>query len=40
LLAERTFRRLDAPEPLADVAEGVVYVDGVRAKRGNKRAAA
>jgi transposase-like protein len=40
LLAERTFRRLDTPELLAEVAEGVVYVDGVREKRGTKRAAA
>ncbi len=25
--AEKTFRRLDAPEVLADVASGVVYVN-------------
>ena len=31
LLAEKTFRRLTAPELLADVATGVVYVNGVRA---------
>ena len=31
LIAEKTFRRLDAPELLADVAGGVVYVNGVRA---------
>jgi transposase-like protein len=30
LIAQRTFRRLDAPELLADVAHGVVYVNGVR----------
>jgi putative transposase len=30
LIAERTFRRLDAPELLAEVAEGVTYVNGVR----------
>jgi transposase-like protein len=30
LVAEKTFRRLDAPELLADVASGVVYVNGVR----------
>lgn len=30
-IAERTFRRLDAPELLADVARGEVYVNGVRA---------
>jgi len=32
LIAERTFRRLDAPELLAEVAEGVAYVNGVRVK--------
>ncbi len=26
--AEQTFRRLDAPELLAEAAEGVVYVNG------------
>src|SRR5262249_36667582 len=31
LIAEKTFRRLDAPELLADVARGEVYVNGVRA---------
>ena len=31
LIAEKTFRRLDAPELLADVASGVLYVNGVRA---------
>jgi putative transposase len=35
LIAEKTFRRLDAPELLADVARGEVYVNGVRA--GNRR---
>src|SRR5262249_19247173 len=41
LIAEKNFRRLDAPELLADVASGAVYVNGVRAvKRGEKRAAA
>ena len=39
-VAEQRFRRLDAPELLADVAEGVVYVDGERVKRGNEKAAA
>jgi hypothetical protein len=34
LVAEQTFRRLDAPELLAEVAEGVTYVNGVRVKRG------
>ena len=40
LIAEQSFRRLDAPERLPEVAEGVVYVDGVREKRGNEKAAA
>jgi putative transposase len=41
LIAEKTFRRLDAPELLADVASGVVYINGVRAmNRGDKKAAA
>jgi hypothetical protein len=31
LIAEQSFRRLDAPERLPEVAEGVAYVDGVRA---------
>jgi len=41
LIAEKTFRRLDAPELLADVASGVVYVNGVRAmnRRDDKAAA-
>lgn len=30
LVAERSFRRLDHPELLAEVAEGATYVDGVR----------
>jgi hypothetical protein len=30
LIAERTFRRLDAPALLAQVAEGIVYVNGAR----------
>ena len=32
LIAEQTFRRLDAPELLAEIAEGVTYVNGVRVK--------
>jgi hypothetical protein len=41
LLAEKTFRRLDAPELLANVARGEVYVNGVRAvnRRDTKAAA-
>src|SRR5713226_6806798 len=40
LVAEQRFRRLDAPECLPEVAEGVVYANGVRAKRSNEKAAA
>jgi hypothetical protein len=40
LVAEQSFRRLDSPELLPEVAAGVVYVDGVRDKRGNEKAAA
>ena len=40
LVAEQSFRRLDAPELLPEVAEGVVFVDGVREKRGNAKVAA
>ena len=32
LIAQKTFRRLDAPELLAEVAEGVVYVNGERVR--------
>lgn len=41
LIAEKAFRRLDAPGLLADVASGVVYISGVRAvNRGEKKVAA
>jgi len=40
LVAEQRFRRLNAPELLPEVAEGVAYVNGERAKRGNEKAAA
>ena len=41
LIAEKTFRRLAAPELLAEVANGVAYVNGVRAvNRGERKAAA
>ena len=40
LIAEKTFRRLDAPELLADVASGVIYINGVRVvNRGDKKVA-
>jgi putative transposase len=32
LVAEQTFRRLDAPELLAEVADGATYINGVRVK--------
>jgi len=38
--AEQRFRRLDSPELLPEVAEGVVYIDRVREQRGNEEAAA
>jgi putative transposase len=40
LVAEQSFRRLDSPELLPEVAEGAAYVDGIREKRGNVKAAA
>jgi putative transposase len=40
LVADQSFRRLNAPELLPEVAEGVAYLDGMRTKRGNKKAAA
>ena len=38
LVAEESFRRLDAPELLPQVAEGVVYVNGERVKRTHNEA--
>jgi hypothetical protein len=38
LIAERTFRRLDAPELLVEVAEGMTYVNGERMKPGQTTA--
>jgi putative transposase len=40
LIAEQTFRRLDAPELLGEVAEGATYVDGVRVTEHETEAAA
>lgn len=40
LLAEQSFRKLNAPELLAEVAEGVIYVNGVRVKEQSRRSAA
>ena len=40
LVAEKRFRRLDAPHLIAEVAEGVVYVDGERLKSGREKVAA
>ena len=37
LVAEKSFRKLNAPELLAEVAEGAVYINGVRIKKGKKR---
>jgi transposase-like protein len=40
LVAEQSFRRLDAPELLPKVAEGVEYLNGERTKRGKEKVAA
>lgn len=40
MIAEKHFQRLDAPELLAEVAEGAVYVNGVKAKKAEKEVAA
>ena len=37
LFLHESFRKLTAPELLAEVAEGAVYVNGVRSKKGKKR---
>lgn len=39
LVAEQTFRKLDAPHLLGEVAEGATYVNGVRVKQLIKQAA-
>ena len=40
LIAESRFRRLNAPELLAEVLSGAVYVNGVRVSEHSERAAA
>ena len=40
MVAESSFRRLDHPELLPEIAEGVKYVDGVRIMRSKEGAAA
>jgi transposase-like protein len=40
LVAEKSFRRLNHPELLAEVAEGATYVDGVRVRRNETEEAA
>jgi transposase-like protein len=37
LVAQQTFERLNAPELLADVADGVEYVDGKRKRKSSER---
>jgi putative transposase len=37
LVAEKSFRKLSAPELLAEVADGTVYLNGVRTKKSKKR---
>lgn len=39
LVAEKNFRKLDHPELLVEVAEGVKYVDGVRVKESQQKSA-
>lgn len=36
LVAEKSFRKLDAPELLSEVAEGAMYVNGIRVKKARK----
>lgn len=40
LVAELSFRKLNAPELLAEVAEGAIYANGVRVKEQSRRSAA
>jgi len=40
LVGQESFRRLNAPELLADVANGITYVNGVRVKEQARRSAA
>lgn len=40
LVAEQSFRRLNAPELLSEVAEGAVYVNGERVKKTQEKVAA
>jgi putative transposase len=37
LLAEKTFRKLNAPELMAEVADGAVYMNGARVKESEKK---
>jgi putative transposase len=37
LVAEKSFRKLNAPELLAEAAEGVKYVNGIRVNKGKNR---
>jgi putative transposase len=37
LVAEKSFRKLNAPELLSEVAEGATYVNGIRVKKGKKQ---
>jgi transposase-like protein len=37
LVAEQSFRKLNAPELLADVAAGAVYINGIRRKEARKQ---
>ena len=37
LVAEQSFERLNAPELLADVADGIEFVDGKKLRKNNPR---
>jgi hypothetical protein len=37
LVAEKAFRKLSAPELLAELADGATYVDGIRVQNKNGR---
>jgi len=39
LIAEKSFRKLDAPELVTEVADGAVYADGVRVRKVSEEAA-
>ncbi len=40
MVAQKGFPKIDAPELLAEVAEGEVYVNGVKIKKADQEATA